>query len=190
MNKSTITELPLDSIGKDVPALTKNKAAALKESCIWCLCTCEHTSGVQLISTIQNESYQFRVVWNEDETDLEGIYRAYNDDDAIEFGAEGLSILLVKEQTAFTAIERAAKKTGIDYWLGYQNDDPLFLFTEKSARLEISGILRESDSNTVKRRIKLKSKQTEPTDHTFPVYISIVEFFEPKAEIVRKDVVH
>ena len=57
------------------------------------------------------------ITYDEDEFDLERLRRAYNSDDAVEFGAEALSILLVKEQTSYTAIERAYKKTGIDYWL-------------------------------------------------------------------------
>jgi hypothetical protein len=51
--------------------------------------------------------------------------------------------------------------------------------SHKAARLEISGILAENKGNTVTSRINIKQKQTQPTDHTFPVYIIVVEFSKP-----------
>ena len=40
-------DLILDSLGTGIPALTKVKAAMLKEACIWCLIKCEHKNGVK-----------------------------------------------------------------------------------------------------------------------------------------------
>jgi len=54
--------------------------------------------------------------------------------------------------------------------------------------LEISGILAENPGNTVTSRINLKLKQTQPTDHTFPVYIIVVEFSKLWAKMVLKNV--
>ena len=36
-------------------------------------------------------------------------------------------------------------------------------------------------------RIKKKMKQTEASDHTFPVYISVIEFSGPKAKMIIKN---
>ncbi|RKZ40257.1 MAG: hypothetical protein DRR16_05905 [Candidatus Parabeggiatoa sp. nov. 3] len=40
-------------------------------------------------------------------------------------------------------------------------------------------LLAENKGNTVTSRINIKQKQTQPTDHTFPVYIIVVEFSKP-----------
>ena len=64
--------------------------------------------------------------------------------EATEFGAEGVAILLIKEETDYTTIERAAIGTRIDRWLGHESDAPDF---QRRARLETSGILRGSDAD-------------------------------------------
>jgi hypothetical protein len=115
---------------------------------------------------------------------MNGILRAYNSDDAIEFGAEALALLLIKEKTPYTAIERAVKPSGIDYWLGYKNSK--YIFSRFDARLEITGILTESSSNTIKSRINKKLERTM-ISNVFPVFISVIEFGEPKAVTVRRD---
>ena len=59
--------------------------------------------------------------------------------------------------------------------------DPLF--TPK-ARLEVSGIMHENDSNTAEKRFRQKANQTSQSDDTrLPAYISVVEFSAPKAII-------
>ena len=56
-----------------------------------------------------------------------------------------------------------------------------------AARLEISGILKESRTNTIEKRLKDKMKQTEQSDETcLPAYISIIEFGKPKALFIKK----
>jgi hypothetical protein len=78
--------------------------------------------------------------------------------------------------------------TGFDYWLGYDEShskyDPInFLL----ARLEISGIKSETESNNVDRRVKEKKKQTNPSDYLkLPAYISVTEFSEPKSYFGKK----
>lgn len=179
-------DLILDSLGTGIPALTKVKAAMLKEACIWCLIKCEHKNGVKITCTVCDDNVCYSIKWNGD-IDIKDIFRAYNSDDAVEFGAEALSLLLIREKSDFTAIERAAQPLGIDYWLGYKEEDKTSLFSMRDARLEISGILKEKGSNTVKNRIKTKLKQTQTSDYIFPVFVSIIEFSYPKAETVRKD---
>ncbi len=178
----------LDSLGKGIPALSKGKAILLKETCVWCLNACKNKNGTFLHTKIINEDDNVAIKWKKGSIDNESIKNAYNKDDAIEFGAEAISVLLIREFTGFTAIRRAVNGTGIDYWLGDKSVQGNNIFNEKSARLEISGILEESNTNTVKRRLKTKLKQTEKSDRFFPVYISIVEFKRPYAEMVLKNV--
>jgi hypothetical protein len=183
-------ELDLGSLYSGFPALTKAKAGLLMESCVWCLAKCEHSNGVTLKSNHCAESACYSLCWIESDFDINALQRAYNQDDAVEYGAEAVTFLLVREITRFTAIKRAVTGEGIDYWLGHENNDDEMPFSKSDARLEISGILRERGSNTIRNRIKAKTKQTKPTDHLFPVYISVVEFNEPKSEMVMKNAVN
>lgn len=132
----------------------------------------------------QNFSCAFALKWPEDEVDMEATKRSFNQADATEDGAEAIGILLSIERTDYTAIERATTTTGIDYWLGYK-DNPNNPF-KRAGRLEISGIFKESETNTVARRVEGKLIQTRPTAHTFPVYVVVVEFGKPYATMVKK----
>ena len=178
--------LILDNLETGIPSLTSNKAAMLKEACVWCLKQCKHKNGVMITCSICDENVCYSIKWNPD-IDVDGILRAYNLDDAVEFGAEALSLLLIKEKTDFTAIRRAARPSGIDYWLGYKNEDKTSLFSIDDARLEISGILSEKGSNTIEKRVKIKLNQVQASGQIFPVFVSVIEFSYPKAKTVRKD---
>ena len=186
MNNNLVEILALESLGSGIPTLTQSKASMLKEACIWCLTKCKHLNGVQITCEVCDDSAHYNIKW-ENDIDMDGILRAYNLDDAVEYGAEAIALLLIREKTSFTAIRRAVRPSGIDYWLGYKSEKPDSLFSMADARLEISGILVERGSNTIKNRIKLKLKQTEASDHIFPVFISVIEFGYPKAETVRKN---
>ena len=86
--------------------------------------------------------------------------------------------MLALHQTDYTVIERSRKGTGFDYMLG-DRQEPFFI---PKARLEVSGIMHETDGNTVEQRFRQKSKQTLKTDTTrLPAYVAVVEFSKPKA---------
>ena len=60
------------------------------------------------------------------------------------------------------------------------SDDPLFM---PKARLEVSGIMRETEGNTLATRFQQKAAQTDRSDATrLPAYVSVVEFSTPKAK--------
>ena len=187
MNCPDVKIINLDSLYHGIPALSPGKANMLKEACIWCLNKCRHLNGVVITVQRNEEQEKLPICWDSEQIDEENIKRSYNQDDAVEYGAEAVSFLLIRECTQYTAIRRAATGTGIDYWLGNKEnvDDNILV---NSARLEVSGILNESDDNTVKKRIRGKLRQTTPTDRTFPVFISVIEFSQPKAEMVLKNV--
>jgi hypothetical protein len=186
MNDKIIEDLTLETLTIGIPTLTYRKAAMLKEACVWCLTKCDHSNGVQIKFDICEDSGCYKIKWNND-IDMDGILRAYNADDAIEFGAEAIALLLIKEKTKYTAIERAAKPSGIDYWLGYKNKNSNSLFSKADARLEITGILTERGSNTIKSRINTKLERPMISENVFPVFISVIEFGQPKAVTVRRD---
>jgi hypothetical protein len=66
-------------------------------------------------------------------------------------------------------------------------DENLLPFEQRKARLEISGIWKESESNTVDARVRLKRKQLEQSDSTLmPALVIVVEFGTPKVKFVEK----
>lgn len=188
MSSRKIKKIDLDSLNNGIPAVSEGKAKMLKETCIWCLNSCKHQNGVALTAQNNKNTEILPICWNEKSIDRDAIDRAYNKEDAIEFGAEALSFILVRECTKYTAIRRSATGTGIDYWLGKKRRAGNKIFSSADARLEISGILKQTTSNSVKRRVKEKLEQTTPTDKSFPVFISIIEFGQPQAEMVLKNV--
>ena len=190
MENTVICDLYLDKLNEELPDLADGKASMMREACVWCLQKCEHTAGVHLDTTFCDDTGCYKIIWDESKIDATKLIKSYNLDDAVEFGAEAISLLLIKKQTPFTSIERSVRGSGIDYWLGFRTDDPNSLFSKKDARLEVSGILKENLTNTIKTRIKRKIQQTEPTDNMFPVYISIVEFGNPKAKVIKRDANH
>jgi hypothetical protein len=104
-------------------------------------------------------------------------------DEATEYGAMGLAMLLLIKLTKYTIVERSMKGPGFDYWLG-DKDDKMF---QKKARLEISGIFHGDDSQ-FKTRINQKFKQTNISDKCgFDCFVSVIEFGKPKASFLSKE---
>ena len=49
--------------------------------------------------------------------------------------------------------------------------------------IKLSGIMRESEGNTLAMRFQQKAVQTDKSDDTrLPAYVSVVEFSTPKAK--------
>jgi hypothetical protein len=107
--------------------------------------------------------------------------RTHNDlPAAAEIGAVGVAVLLVEQLTKLKIVERSAKGSGIDYWLGKGDG---FLF-QKAARLEISGIVADPDAVT--HRVKTKLKQTDASAGKLPAYVAVVEFGQPKSVFKKR----
>ena len=187
MGQDNLPVLKLDAIQEQVK-LSRGKAKQLMETCIWCLLHCDHSNGVKFRVENENNKFYYSVVWPTEIINIETINRSYNKYDAVEDGAEALALLITAECTEYTAVERAITTTGIDYWLGFKNRNPNHPF-HRTSRLEISGILRETATNSVNGRVREKLKQTIRSDTTtFPVYVIIVEFSQPYAFMVLKHV--
>lgn len=89
--------------------------------------------------------------------------RTYADEQSVtERSAVAVSVMLALHTTSYTVIERSRKGTGFDYMLG---DNLYPLFTPK-ARLEVSGIMQESEGNTLAMRFQQKTAQTDKSDDT------------------------
>jgi hypothetical protein len=94
-----------------------------------------------------------------------------------------IALLFIREKTKYTAIEKAGFGTRVDYYLTSQESDSDLIFNDAEARLEVSGILTETSSNTPKGR--LKDKEVRLTkgnllDEGMITFIVIVEFGQPQ----------
>jgi hypothetical protein len=111
--------------------------------------------------------------------------RCYADmQEATEWGAAGIAVLVIKEAIGLVVVERSAKGTGFDYWLGSEQNDSGFLF-EGASRLEVSGILAGTKGQ-IESRFKQKKGQMAPTDQVAPGVVAIVEFRTPIAWVDNK----
>lgn len=130
----------------------------------------------------------FKLNWSSEANDNEQINRSWQDSiEATEFGATALSIALLLELTDYTVIERSPLGTGYDYLLGTEEVSSKLLIPK--ARLEISGIGKESTTNTVKNRVSVKLKQTNKSDSSnLPAFVVVIEFDTPKAQIAIKKI--
>lgn len=169
--------IQLSDIRMGTPGITPIEGANLYENSIVALHSSGHPSPVTLrLEGLRTELLS--LVW--DDVFDDQMRRTYADEQSVtERAAVAVSVMLALRTTAYTVIERSRRGTGFDYMLG-DSDDPLFM---PKARLEVSGIMRESDGNTLAHRFEQKAAQTDRSDATrLPAYVSIVEFSTPKAK--------
>lgn len=168
-------EIVLNDILKGMPGITPIEGADLQENCVVMLHRSNHKSPTNLLLSGMTDD-KVNVIWTDDfnlQKDRTHSDRQVN----TERSAVCISVLLAKRLTDYSVIMRSRRGTGFDYLLG--TDENIF---NPKARLEISGIEKESSSNTIQYRFKQKVEQVSPSDNTgLPAYISVVEFNTPKA---------
>ena len=163
------------------PAITGSYAAMLGEAAAVCLEENSHASGVALnLAGLSTEA--FAIQWQQLEVAHQSTYKDLQE--ATEFGAYGVALVVIREVTGKTAIERSAKGGGFDWWIG-DSDDPSGLPFHGKTRLEVSGILRDR-GGALQARLEIKKRQTDPSDSLAPAIIAIVEFGQPTAHIEVK----
>jgi hypothetical protein len=175
-----VRKLNLDELKNGMPGLSEAVGCFILEAAIVCLTTNGHEPGVKLkVSGKYSET--FEVVWS-DGLDEQAL-RSWKDmNEATEYGATALALLLVVILTEFAAFARAPQMSSADYVLVKKaaNDG------SPAAYLEVSGILKEAQGNTLQMRLtEKKRRQKELRDENFPVLIVIAEFSVPKAIIAK-----
>lgn len=172
-------DLHLDTLGDGIMGLTQEFGNFLLQACAVCLENQSHRSGAQMVLLNSRGNKSITLYWNAIVDDR--VRRNWSDlQEATEYAATGVAIKLAQTESNSSCIERSSKGTGFDYWLGDENDLGIF---ERKQRLEISGILQETTSNTVASRMKSKEKQTEVSDGmAIDAHICVVEFSTPKGE--------
>lgn len=170
-------ELKLIDIQQGLPGVSPIEGANLYENCIVQLHRSGHSSPV-VLNVDGLQLCKYAMVWEDSYNDV--LERTYADEQSnVERSAVCISIFLALKQTPYTIIERSRRGTGFDYMLGF-SDDPFF---QPKARLEISGIAKETSTNRVDFRFQAKEAQTKRSESMgLPAYVSIVEFSTPKAK--------
>jgi hypothetical protein len=174
--------LDLRQLSKGIPALTAAMGAVHAQNAAVCLENQGHDQSCQLAVPADQE----RKYWLRRHRVTKQMRRAYADSrEATDRGACGIAILVVREMTGLTVLERAVIGNGIDYWLAPEGDDSELPF-QRTARLEVSGILHGTDADITTRK-KQKRKQTEQSDGTgLPAYAVVVEFSRPVVEVEKR----
>lgn len=170
-----MTTLVLDNIKSGHPGITPAEGAVLVENAVVAMHKAQHKSPLSM-SLSGMASMTCNVEWSTDVS--EQMLRTHADVEVnTERAAVCLSVLLTKDLTGLTILQRACKGTGFDYWLS-DSDTSYF----PKAILEVSGIAAETQGNTLSKRIEVKKQQIEKSkDLGLPAYISIIEFSTPKA---------
>ena len=173
-------DLDLSELESGMPAMTPAMGAVLKEAASVCLSDNGHTAPVTLHQKRSSEALLLQ--WSP-ATDV--MNRTYNDmPRTTELGACGIAILVVRKESGLTVVEQSRKGTGFDYWLGADDDESLPF--AKKARLEVSGMLKGSNSQ-FDNRVRQKLVQTEVSDYTrLEAYAVVVEFGKPIVEVSRR----
>lgn len=172
-------QLDLNHLGRSsIPGVSPRLGAVLAEAAGVRLESQGHAQGAELrVRGDVNRAY--RVVWP---AITDHSRRSWGDDqEATEYGASGIAILLVELETPYSVIERSIKMTGFDYWLGDASD----VTFQRKARMEVSGI-RQGDRRLVRARGSEKLNQTKASDAEYgdlPAYVIVVEFGVPLAEV-------
>lgn len=176
-------QLHLQDLEKGYACITESVGAYHSEAAFYCLSAQSFSSGqtIQVNGIVEKNCAIF---WEKEPK--EQLMRAWRDSiEATEYGAVGLTILLISAFTDLEVIERAYIGGRFDYILGKKRTDSEVY--EKVARLEVSGIWQETKTNTVESRVRLKLKQTNKSDGLhLKAYISVIELSTPKAKIIIK----
>ena len=101
-----------------------------------------------------------------------------------DFGAMGVAVLLASHLTNYTIFITSESDNGYDFRLMKETIDDDYL----DARLEISGIRKETPQNTVKSRLLVKEKQIlKRADKDAICYVSVIEFSKPEVKFIKNE---
>lgn len=173
--------LDLLKIKEGLPGMHPDLCSHYYSACMTTLHRSGHQDGVQM-ELKGDRKANISLRWDDYFDDM--IDRSWKEINyCTDHAAVCISCLLAVNETEYTVVERSRKGDGFDYWLGHKSD----ILFKRAARMEISGILSESATNTIERRLNIKMRQTEQSDSTgLSAYISIIEFGKPKAVFKKK----
>ncbi len=177
----SVRTIHLDKLKEGLPGITPTFGTFFAEAIAVCLHLMGHKPGVQL--TVEGDFQEkFQVEWAQIITEKElSSWRDFRE--ATEYGATGIALLLMSELTEFDFFERNDQGFSSDYALKKTIElDSLPVEAQQIASLEISGILSETQANTINIRINQKKNRKGLKK---PFFVAVVEFGNPKAKIVQ-----
>ncbi len=178
-----IRGLHLEEFAGGTDYMSREWCAALAQAAAVCLAEEGHASGIML-RVDGGVSERFTLTWTDPAPPA---HRCWADpEEATEYGAYAVAIVLVHALTTLRVVERSRKGTGFDYWLG-ERDNPAPLFQEKT-RLEVSGIRNGANTLVIAReRDKVAQVQRYATEATkgLPAIVVIMEFGTPRSRYTK-----
>ena len=194
MSEENIVDL--EQLRGGIGCLTAEQCGAAYQAVQVALAEAGHVSEVSCEVKDRTE-LRFTVVFQWTEPEERAKKRSWRQiQRCIEWAAEGIAFLLVEEFTRFTVVEQAetAIAPGIDYYLGMKGEvdcDSEEEFPTHAARLEVSGILKESRGNSMRTRVQEKIDQTKQSDaFGTPAIIIVIEFSAPAANLTERKPAH
>jgi len=171
-----------DSLKEGQLGLSAVYGSFLAEGAAYCLFKNQHTSPCGLVLTVE-EPVMAKLTWKEVGAELDSTWADLKE--AAEYGAYAIAIVVCLQIANSARVERCAQAgTGIDIWVT-DNADDRGIF-QRSARLEVSGILRD-DEHSITARLKQKLTQTKRSDHTkLPAYVAVVELGSPEIRMSKR----
>jgi hypothetical protein len=171
-----------DSLKAGKLGLSVAYGAFLAEGAAFCLYKNDHHSPSDLALTLDVPAIA-SLLWNEVGPELDSTWADLKE--AAEYGAYAVAIVVCLQVTNLSRVERCAQEgTGIDIWLTSNIDDRGIF--QRSARLEVSGILN-GDRSRIAARLKEKLDQTKGSDDTkLPAYVAVVEFGSPEMRMTKR----
>jgi hypothetical protein len=168
--------LNLEDLPAQCPRLSAAAGRYMADAAALCLGEQGHGREVSLRVTGE---FRARYILHRSEIG-DQVRATYDADEATEFGACGIAILVMRDQSGWT-VQRAFKGSGFDYWLGTIDAERPF---QNMARLEVSGI-RHGNAGRITARMKEKREQVRVGDAALPAYIVVVEFGSPQARVEK-----
>ena len=174
----SVSHLDLRNLRNGFPGMLSSLGDTLAQAGGVCLESQGHIPGVQL----QVMGYLYNTYSMDWPEVTQQARKCLNDpNEATEWGAVSVAILLAKSELGYSVMERSRKGTGFDYWIGDETELPF----DRKARLEISGI-RKGSNLDVKARVREKLKQVAQSGPSPTAYVIVVEFGTPLASIEKK----
>lgn len=173
--------LNLASLHLGLPAISPAFGSFLAEACQVCLQAWGHRPGA-VLPVRATPPRTFELHWEAFYSDQ--LARTWHDQqEATEYGATAVAILLVGQMTDYTVVRRSVKGTGFDYWLGHRHATEDALPFQEAARLEVSGIFA-GEEPLIRRRVQNKLKQVQRSDHLgLPAIVIVIEFSRLRAHV-------
>lgn len=174
--------LNLNTIGKDIVGISEALGAYMTECAAVCFHSQGHKSSVKLPYSNRQVIKIGLVEWT-NEVNESIMLSHFDEKRTTDFGAMGVAVLLACKLTDYTIFITSETNNGCDFELLKKSDDLNFIIP---AKLEVSGIRKETPQNTVESRLSIKEKRIlKYSDDDSICYVSIIEFSKPKAKFIR-----